>query len=178
MSHCSPEAAALTAATANIALVGNPNVGKSVLFHRLTGKYGVGSNYPGTTIEIPQGALRGLDGVTLVDTPGVVSFPPHSEDEAVTERVLLGSEVGAVLQVGDAKNLRRTLHLTVQLAEMGRPLALALNMIDEAQARGLTLEPQVIETALGVPVTTTIATRGQGVQGLIGTIKRAGKPAF
>src|SRR5574340_1112244 len=178
MSHCAPEAAALTAATANIALVGNPNVGKSVLFHRLTGKYVVVSNYPGTTIEITQGALRGLDGVTLVDTPGVVSFPPHSEDEAVTERVLLGSEVGAVLQVGDAKNLRRTLHLTVQLAEMGRPMSLALNMMDEAHSRGLSLDPRAIETELGVPVTATVATRGQGVDELVDTLRRARQPQF
>jgi len=178
MTHCAPEAAPISGNTPNIALVGNPNVGKSVLFHRLTGKYVVVANYPGTTVEITQGLLRGLDGVTLVDTPGIVAFPPNSEDEAVTERVVLGEDIATILQVGDAKNLRRTLHLTVQLAEMGRPLALALNMMDEAQARGLTLEPQVIETALGVPVTATIATRGQGVQALVEAVRRAGKPKF
>ena len=176
MTHCSPKTPALTADTANIALVGNPNVGKSVLFHRLTGKYVVVSNYPGTTIEITQGILRGLDGVTLVDTPGIVSFPPHSEDEAVTERVVLGDDIGAVLQVGDAKNLRRTLHLTVQLAEMGRPLALGLNMMDEAQARGLTLDARAIEKALGVPVTATVATRGHGMDDLVDAVRRARIP--
>ena len=178
MTHCTPESAALTADAANIALVGNPNVGKSMLFHKLTGKYVVVANYPGTTVEITQGLLRGLDGVTLVDTPGIVAFPPRSEDEQVTERVVLGNDVETVLQVGDAKNLRRTLHLTVQLAELGRPLALALNMMDEAEARGFTLEPQVIETALGVPVTATVATRGQGVAELVQAVKRAGRPKF
>ena len=178
MTHCTPESAALTADAANIALVGNPNVGKSMLFHKLTGKYVVVANYPGTTVEITQGLLRGLDGVTLVDTPGIVAFPPRSEDEQVTERVVLGNDVETVLQVGDAKNLRRTLHLTVQLAELGRPLALALNMMDEAEARGFTLEPQVIETALGVPVTATVATRGQGVAELVQAVKRAVRPKF
>ncbi len=178
MTHCAPESAALTADASNIALVGNPNVGKSMLFHKLTGKFVVVANYPGTTVEITQGLLRGLDGVTLVDTPGIVAFPPRSEDEQVTERVVLGTDIETVLQVGDAKNLRRTLHLTVQLAELGRPLALALNMMDEAEARGLTLEPQVIETALGVPVTATVATRGQGVTELVLAVKRASRPKF
>jgi len=178
MTHCTPDSAELTASTGNIALVGNPNVGKSMLFHRLTGKFVIVSNYPGTTVEITRGMLRGQEGVALVDTPGIVSFPPRSEDEQVTERVVLGDDLDTVLQVGDAKNLRRTLHLTVQLAELGRPLALALNMMDEAQARGLTLEPQVIETALGVPVTATVATRGLGVDNLVNAVRRASRPSF
>ncbi|MFA5838200.1 MAG: ferrous iron transport protein B [Bellilinea sp.] len=178
MTHCAPESTALVPNNSNIALVGNPNVGKSALFHRLTGKYVVVANYPGTTVEITQGLLRGLDGVTLVDTPGIVAFPPRSEDEHVTARVVLGNDIETVLQVGDAKNLRRTLHLTVQLAELGRPLALALNMMDEAEARGMTLETQVIETALGVPVTATVATRGQGVNDLVQAVSRASHPKF
>ncbi len=178
MTHCAPESTALAPNSSNIALVGNPNVGKSALFHRLTGKYVVVANYPGTTVEITQGLLRGLDGVTLVDTPGIVAFPPRSEDEHVTARVVLGNDIETVLQVGDAKNLRRTLHLTVQLAELGRPLALALNMMDEAEARGMTLETQVIETALGVPVTATVATRGQGINDLVQAVSRASHPKF
>ncbi|MHB8944529.1 MAG: FeoB small GTPase domain-containing protein [Bellilinea sp.] len=178
MTHCAPESTTLTPNGSNIALVGNPNVGKSALFHRLTGKYVVVANYPGTTVEITQGLLRGLDGVTLVDTPGIVAFPPRSEDEQVTARVVLGNDIETVLQVGDAKNLRRTLHLTVQLAELGRPLALALNMMDEAEARGMTLETQVIETALGIPVTATVATRGLGVNDLVQAVSRASHPKF
>ncbi len=158
-----------------IALVGNPNVGKSMLFHRLTGKYVTVSNYPGTTVEISQGALRGLQDVIVVDTPGIVAFPPRSEDEAVTARVLLQSPLRAVVAVGDAKNLRRTLHLAVQVAEMGLPMVLALNMMDEAQARGLLINPKLITEALGIPVVATVATRGEGIDTLIASVQQAGK---
>lgn len=161
-----------------IALVGNPNVGKSILFHRLTGKYVTVSNYPGTTVEISQGKLRGLEDVIVVDTPGIVSFPPRSEDEEVTARVLLQDSLRAVVQVGDAKNLRRTLHLTVQLAEMGLPLLLALNMMDEARARGLDVNAEMISAALGVPVVGTVATRGQGIDRLVDTLGRVEKSAL
>ena len=172
MECCSPSPKPLLPGS-RIALIGNPNVGKSMLFHRLTGKYVTVSNYPGTTVEISQGALRGIEGVVVVDTPGIVAFPPRSDDEAVTARVLLQEDLRAIVQVGDAKNLRRTLQLTVQLAEMGLPLVLALNMIDEASARGLSIESETISTALGVPVVNTIATRGQGVDTLINSVGRA-----
>ncbi len=135
-----------------VALVGNPNVGKSVLFHRLTGQYVMVSNYPGTTVEVSQGKLRNLQGVTLIDTPGVIGFPSRSEDEQVTEKVLFHSDLRTVIQVGDAKNLRRTLHLTIQLAEMGLPLVLALNMMDEARMRGLEIRTEVMERAFGIPI--------------------------
>lgn len=163
-----------------IALVGNPNVGKSMLFHRLTGKYVIVSNYPGTTVEITSGSLRsrGMPDVVVIDTPGIVAFPPRSEDEAVTARVLLQEDLRAVVQVGDAKNLRRTLHLAVQVAEMGLPLVLALNMMDEAQARGLTLNAQPIQDTLGIPVVATIATRGQGVDRLVEQVERAARPSL
>ena len=155
-----------------IALVGNPNVGKSMLFHRLTGKYVTVSNYPGTTVEIAQGALRGIPDVVVVDTPGIVAFPPRSEDEAVTARVLLQETLRAIVQVGDAKNLRRTLNLAVQLSEMGLPLVVALNMVDEAKSRGLSVDADKIAAALGVPVVMTVATRGQGVDALIRQVQQ------
>ena len=155
-----------------IALVGNPNVGKSMLFHRLTGKYVTVSNYPGTTVEISSGALRGIPDVVVVDTPGIVAFPPRSEDEAVTARVLLQENLRAIVQVGDAKNLRRTLHLAVQLSEMGLPLVVALNMVDEAKARGLAVDADKISAVLGVPVVMTIATRNQGVDALIRSVQQ------
>lgn len=156
-----------------IALVGNPNVGKSMLFHRLTGKYVIVSNYPGTTVEISSGALRDHPDVVVVDTPGIVAFPPRSEDETVTAQVLLQEELRAIVQVGDAKNLRRTLHLAVQLSEMGLPLVVALNMMDEARARGLTVDSAKISAALGVPVVATVATRGQGLDQLIDSVQQA-----
>ena len=134
----------------NIALVGHPNVGKSAIFQRLTGQRVIVSNYPGTTVEVTRGNLRQKkaksqpasktrNDVILVDTPGVIAFPPYSDDERVTEQVLFDESLKSVLQVGDAKNLRRTLLLTAQLAEMGLPIVLALNMMDEAQARGVSV---------------------------------------
>jgi ferrous iron transport protein B len=150
----------------SIALVGHPNVGKSVIFQRLTGQYVAVSNYPGTTVEVARGAARDLVETVLVDTPGVITFPPHSEDEQVTARVLLHEPLKAILQVGDAKNLRRTLLLTVQLAEMGLPLLLALNMMDEAEARGVVIDDRRLAQLLGLPVILTTATRGRGISEL------------
>jgi len=96
----------------SIALVGHPNVGKSVLFQKMTGQYVTVSNYPGTTVEVAKSAALDLSGTTLVDTPGVLTFPPHTEDEKVTSQVLFSDSLQAIVQVGDAKNIRRTLLLT------------------------------------------------------------------
>ena len=112
-----------------IALVGNPNVGKSVLFHRLTGAYVNVSNYPGTTVEVARAAARFDAGGDLIDTPGVLTLPARSDDERATMRALLHEPLRAVIQVGDAKNLRRSLTLTALLADLGLPkdaLVLAL----------------------------------------------------
>jgi ferrous iron transport protein B len=151
----------------DIALVGHPNVGKSVIFQRLTGQHAAISNYPGTTVEIMRGAVRQIPGVVVVDTPGVITFPPHSDDEQVTEKVILNDNLRAILQVGDAKNLRRTLLLTVQLAEMGLPMALALNMMDEAQSLGVEIDHEMLSNSLGLPVVPTTAIRGLGVDELV-----------
>lgn len=156
-----------------ILLVGHPNVGKSALFHHLTGQYVIVSNYPGTTVEVAQGALRTHPDQLVVDTPGIVTFPARSEDEQVTMRALLEDEHYAVIQVGDAKNLRRTLHFTLQLAELGLPLILVLNMVDEAQAYGMQLDLESLRRTLGIPVITTVATRGQGVEELLRALEKA-----
>ena len=146
-----------------IALVGNPNVGKSVLFHRLTGAYVNVSNYPGTTVEVARAAARFDTTIDLVDTPGVLTLPARSDDERATMRALLHEPLRAVIQVGDAKNLRRTLTLTALLAELGVPTVLALNMHDEAGARGVTVDAEALSDALGIPVVPTVATGGEGV---------------
>jgi ferrous iron transport protein B len=150
----------------SIALVGHPNVGKSVLFQKMTGQRVIVSNYPGTTVEVTRGSMKSLPDTTLVDTPGVIAFPPHSEDEQVTGRVLLYEPLRAILQVGDAKNLRRTLNLTIQLAEMGVPLVLALNMMDEAHSRGVSLKHDLLSAHLSIPVIPTTAIRSQGIKEL------------
>ncbi|HLE16156.1 MAG TPA: ferrous iron transport protein B [Anaerolineales bacterium] len=162
----------------SIALVGNPNVGKSVIFQRLTGQQVAIANYPGTTVELARGAARQLPGTLLMDTPGVITFPPHSQDEQVTARVLLYEPLKGLLQVGDAKNLRRTLLLTVQLAELGLPLVLALNMMDEAEARGVILNQPVLVERLAIQVVATTATRGLGLAELTAALGSACPPAF
>jgi ferrous iron transport protein B len=146
-----------------IALVGNPNVGKSVLFHRLTGAYVNVSNYPGTTVEVARAPARFDAAVDLVDTPGVLTLPARSDDERATMRALLYEPLQAVIQVGDAKNLRRTLTLTALLAELGIPAVLALNMHDEASARGVIVDAHALTEALGIPVMPTVATGGEGI---------------
>lgn len=146
-------------------LVGQPNVGKSVVFGALTGTYVTVSNYPGTTVEITRGRARlGTDLWEVVDTPGTHNLVPMSEDEAVTRDLLLSEPHDALVQVGDAKNLTRTLLLTLQIAEMGIPFCLDLNMLDEARARGLSLDLPMLEKELsGVRVHASTATEGEGL---------------
>jgi ferrous iron transport protein B len=162
----------------SIALIGQPNVGKSALFQRLTGQRVVISNYPGTTVEIARGTASTLDGSQVVDTPGIIALPASSDDERVTEQVLLHEPLRALLQVGDAKNLRRTLLLTCQLAEMGLPLVLALNMTDEAQALGVQVDYEVVAQAFGLQVVPTTAVRGAGLTELLQAVRRADSVQF
>jgi ferrous iron transport protein B len=152
---------------ARIALVGNPNVGKSVIFGWLTGKYVTVSNYPGTTVEVSLGNIK-LDGRkgVLVDTPGTNSLIPMSEDERVTRDILIEEGNLKVIQVGDAKNLRRALGITLQLAEMEKPVVLVLNMADEAQERGIAIDRERLSEILEIPVFSTIATRRKGLEEL------------
>jgi ferrous iron transport protein B len=159
-----------------VLLVGHPNVGKSVLFHRLTGAYVNVSNYPGTTVEVSRAAARFDPAAHLLDTPGVLALPARSDDERVTLRALLEEDCRVLVQVGDAKHLRRTLALTALLAELGLPMVLALNMHDEASARGVVLDVPALEAALGIPVVTTVATSGQGMADLGRAIAAARAP--
>ncbi len=155
-----------------IALVGNPNVGKSVIFGALTGTYATVSNYPGTTVEVTRAAARSDAGIEVIDTPGINSLTPNSEDERVTRDILLAG-VDLVVQVADAKNLARALVVSVQLAEAGIPFVLVLNMMDEAADRGLSVDCSVLSTALGVPVVPTIAISGHGLTALGHSLSKA-----
>ncbi len=159
-----------------ILLVGHPNVGKSVLFHRLTGAYVNVSNYPGTTVEVTRATARFDASNELLDTPGVLALPSRSDDERATMRALLGEPVRCLVQVGDAKNLRRTLTLSALLVELGVPMVLALNMHDEAAARGVTVDIAELAEELGAPVLATVATGGEGIGHLITAIGQAKKP--
>ena len=150
-------------------LIGNPNVGKSVIFGALTARYVSVSNYPGTTVEVARGVARRLPGAPqLLDTPGANSLTPQSEDERVTRDILLAEPEATVIQVGDAKNLRRVLYLTLQLAELGRDQLLILNLQDEARDLGVRVDGAELERLVGVPVIPATATRGLG----LGTISR------
>ncbi len=175
---CHVPAASALSTSGNIALVGHPNVGKSVIFQRLTGQHAVVSNYPGTTVEVMRGAVRRWPEIALVDTPGIIALPPHSDDEQVTERVLFNEPLRAILQVGDAKNLRRTLLLSLQLIEFGKPLVLALNMMDEARARGVVFDTARLSKALGLPVVPTTAVRSQGMQELLQALESVESPGL
>ena len=160
-----------------IALVGTPNVGKSVVFSLLTGKYANVSNYPGTTVEVYRGAF--LDGKVareVVDTPGVTSLVPRSEDESVARDILLAGRDTIVLQIADAKNLERNLVLTTQLAELGLPMVLAVNMIDEAGSAGISVKTDLLSELVGVPVVATAATEKRGIAKLIQSVEAARPP--
>lgn len=144
----------------SLVLIGNPNVGKSVIFGALTGRYATVSNYPGTSVEISRGIARfGTKRLGIIDSPGVNSLVPMSEDERVTRDILIDGDVGPALQVMDSKNLRRSLLITLQLAEMNLPVTLALNMYDEAGERGIKIDVEKLSALLGLKVIPTIATQ-------------------
>src|SRR3990170_5683318 len=162
-----------------VALVGNPNVGKSVIFGLLTGKYVTVSNYPGTTVEVSRGVSKGIDGgVEVVDTPGVNSLIPLSEDERVTRDMLFEECDKHVVQVVDAKNLNRGLLITTQLAEMGLPVVLTLNMWDELLDRGMNVDVNALQETLNIPIIKTIATHRVGINALLGSIESARAPSL
>lgn len=153
-----------TEPTNKIILVGTPNVGKSLIFNRLSGRRATVSNYPGTTVDITKAHIK-LDGVEceLLDTPGMYSLMPLTEEERVARTILFNHKPAAVLQIVDARDLERMLPLTFQLIEADIPLVLDLNMIDEAEKMGLRFKVEALEEALGIPVLTTVATTGRGI---------------
>lgn len=170
---------ALATASRPVLLVGNPNVGKSVIFGALTKRYVTVSNYPGTTVEITRGTGRLLPGQPeVVDTPGTNSLTPQSEDEQVTRDILLAEPDALVVQVGDTKNLRRTLYLTVQLAELGRRQLLILNLQDEARDLGVRVDASELERILGMPVIPATATRGTGLEVIARRLSDAARAEF
>lgn len=156
-----------------VALVGNPNAGKTALFNALTGARQKVGNYPGVTVERHAGRMALEDGrpVELVDLPGTYSLDPSSPDERVTRDVVLGTQQGerlpdVLVVVADASNLENHLRFVLQLRELGRPMLLALNMIDMATRDGLTIDTTVLSDTLAMPVVTTVAVRKRGLDDL------------
>lgn len=157
-----------------VILVGNPNVGKSVLFTRLTGKFVIISNYPGTTVEIARGQCGPYH---VLDTPGLNDLSPITDDARVTCAVLEEHPDAVLVQVADAKNLRRALVLTQQLAALGRSMVLAVNMLDELDRCGGKLDVRRLSELLGIPVVPTIATAHTGIHLLQQSLDRACVPS-
>jgi ferrous iron transport protein B len=168
----------LRAKPLEIVLAGNPNVGKSVVFHRLTGRYATVSNYPGTTVGITRGrALVGGELCEFIDSPGVDAIEGAlSEDERITRDLVSSGGADAIIQIADARNVRRALMLTAQLAGLGKPMVLALNMADEARARGIVIDVEGLAATLGIPVVETVAIEGSGVDELRAALANAGIP--
>ena len=150
----------------DILLVGQPNVGKSVLFSRLTGVRTIASNYPGTTVSYAQGRMRsGGANYVVVDAPGTYSLEPL--DEAARVAVDLIDDSRRVINVVDATHLERHLPLTIELLAQGKPLVVALNMSDEARHRGIRIDARQLAVELGVPVVPVVARTGEGVRRLV-----------
>lgn len=165
-----------------IALVGNPNAGKSALFNALTGARQKIANYPGVTVERKAGraALPSGQPIELVDLPGSYSLDAASPDEEVTSEVVMGRFRGEAMPevlvvVVDAANLEQHLVFAQELIALGRPTVVALNMVDLAERDGLVLDPAALSTALGVPVVPTVAVRKRGLDTLLGEIEKAPK---
>lgn len=160
-----------------IILVGTPNVGKSVLFHNLTGIYTTVSNYPGTTVEIDIGKVKiGDTNYEVIDTPGMYSLASLTEEERISQSILFDTPAHAVVHVVDAKNLKRMLPLTLQLIEAELPVILVVNLIDEAEASGIKVDIEALRDLLGIPVVGTVATLGRGMRELIDEIQNCRKP--
>ena len=162
-----------------IALVGNPNCGKTALFNALTGSRQKVANYPGVTVERKEGTITTPAGrvVRIVDLPGTYSLRARSPDEEVTRDVVLGRFAGedrpdAIVCVADATNLRLVLRLALELKQVGRPILLALNMIDIAQHRGINFDFEALKRELGVPVVASTAVRRGGTAALLQEIDR------
>lgn len=174
---------------ARIALVGNPNSGKTALFNALTGSRQKVANYAGVTVERKEGVLTTAAGRVLrvLDLPGTYSLRARSPDEAVTRDAILGRLAGeaaprVLICVADATNLRLVLRLALELKQVGRPFVLALNMYDIAQRQGLRIDVEKLSAELGAPIVTTVATRKRGLEDLIAqaealTISHAGEHA-
>ncbi|RQW77018.1 MAG: ferrous iron transport protein B, partial [Geobacter sp.] len=147
-----------------IALVGNPNVGKSVLFNALTGAYVTVSNYPGTSVEVARGSAV-IDGVAceIIDTPGMYSILPITEEERVAREILLNESPDLVIHVLDARNLERMLAMTIQLIETGLPVVLVVNIMDEAERMGLQIDIPLLQEKLAIPVIGAATAKKRGL---------------
>ncbi len=154
-----------------VALAGNPNVGKSVIFNALTGSHQHVANFPGCTVEHKEGkCVFGEQEFSILDLPGTYSLSAYSEDERVTRRFLITEKPDLVVNIVDASNLERNLFLTIQLLELGQPIIVVLNMLDVAISKGFELDIEELKKKLNVPIIPMVATKGKGVVELLDMI--------
>ena len=166
-----------------VALVGNPNSGKTALFNALTGAHQKVANYAGVTVERKEGRILAASGrsMSVLDLPGTYSLRAPSPDEEVTRDAVLGRLKGeavpdVIVAVADATNLRLVLRLILELKAVGRPMVLALNMYDIAQRQGLRIDLERLQAELGLPIFTTVATRKRGIAELVEGVETAAGP--
>lgn len=157
-----PEGQSLT-----FALVGNQNCGKTTLFNQLTGSNQHVGNFPGVTVDRKDGQIRGHAEATVTDLPGIYSLSPYTSEEVVSRRFIIEARPDALINIVDATNIERNLYLTMQLMELDRPMVLALNMMDEVAANGGTIDINLLERLLGIPVVPISAARNEGIGELV-----------
>ncbi|MFC1898932.1 FeoB small GTPase domain-containing protein [Chloroflexota bacterium] len=158
-----------------ILLMGNPNVGKSVIFSHLTGVHVVASNYAGTTVDYTRGFMKlGEEAAEVIDVPGAYTLEPTTEAEEVASQMLNSGDI--IINVVNATNLERNLYLTLQLLEKDIPVVVALNMWDDTEHLGIHIDLERLEELLGVPVIPTVAITGEGIKELVESIPKAASP--
>ena len=152
----------------HVALAGNPNCGKTTLFNAYTGANLKVANWPGVTVEKVEGAIKDHDlNIRLVDLPGTYSLTSYTMEETVSRQFILSSEVDVIINVADASALERSLYLTLQLLELGKPVVLALNMMDIVEKRGMEIDMHRLPEMLGIPVIPVSARKRRGLDALL-----------
>ena len=149
------------------ALVGNQNCGKTTLFNALTGSNQHVGNFPGVTVDRKSGVIKGHPDAEVVDLPGIYSLSPYTSEEIVSRQFIFNSKPQGIINIVDATNIERNLYLTMQLMELGIPMVLALNMMDEVRNNGGTIDINELETSLGIPVVPISAAKNEGVEELV-----------
>ncbi len=160
------------------ALAGNQNCGKTTLFNRLTGSNQHVGNFPGVTVEKKEGVIKNHKDCVIVDLPGIYSLSPYTAEEVVTRDFILQNHPQAIINIVDATNIERNLYLSLQLMELGLPMVIALNMMDEVRASGNTIHVRQLSNQLGVPIIPISASKNQGIDDLVAAALQVAKGAY
>ena len=156
-----------------IALAGNPNCGKTTMFNSLTGTVQYVGNWPGVTVEKKEGKVKGNKDLVVTDLPGIYSLSPYTGEEVVSRDYLASDEPSAVIDIVDATNIERNLYLTTQILELGKPVVVALNMVDALKKSGDKIDVKKLSEKLGCKVVETVALHGKGVKEVAEAAARA-----